>query len=129
MRILVVDDMISMRHVIIHMLRDLEFTDIDEAVDGQQALDMLKSKPFDLVITDFHMPNLNGQQLLVKIRSEKKLAKLPVLMVSCEGDKEKIKSLVQCKVTGFIVKPFNTLTLKKQLEMIKAKYYSPIVIQ
>lgn len=64
------------------------------------------------------MPNLNGKQLLEKIRGDDRLANLPVLMVSCEDDKKQITDLISAKVTGFIVKPFNADTLRKHLEWI-----------
>lgn len=120
MKILVVDDMISMRHVMLHMLRDLGYCDFDEATDGVQALAMLHKSHYQLVITDLHMPNLDGQQLLHRIRTDEHLSGLPVLMVTCEADKEKIKSILSSNVTGFIIKPFTTNTLKKQLERVKS---------
>lgn len=120
MNILVVDDMISMRHVMLAMLRDVGYHDNDEAVDGVQALAMLRKKEYQLVITDLHMPNLDGKQLLERIRNDDKLAHIPVLMVSSEGDKEKIKGIISCKVSGFIIKPFTTNTLKKQVDKLKA---------
>lgn len=118
MKILVVDDMTSMRHVMLHMLASLGHYDNDEAVNGLQALKMLKTKHYDLLITDLHMPNLDGKQLLDKVRHDKNLARLPVLMVSCEDDKAIIMDLIAEKVTGFMVKPFNLQTLKKQLRWI-----------
>ena len=66
------------------------------------------------------MPNLDGEQLLSKIRQDKKLHNLPVLMVSCEDDKAKIMALIAGEVTGFMVKPFNCNTLKKQLHWIRS---------
>lgn len=128
MKILVVDDMISMRHVMIHMLRDQGYDDIEEATDGLQALQMLHRKKYDLVITDFHMPKLNGKQLLEQIRSEKILANIPVLMVSCEDEKKKVQSIIASKVTGFIIKPFNANTLAKQLNWIENKFQEDICI-
>ncbi|MBL4909912.1 MAG: response regulator [Alteromonadaceae bacterium] len=122
MKILVVDDMISMRHVMMHMLRDLGYNDLDEAADGVQALDKLKKGHYDLLITDYYMPNINGKQLLERVRYNEKLKQLPVLMVSCEDDQKKIKSLIEAKVTGFIVKPFTANTLKKQLVWIQSMY-------
>lgn len=128
MRILVVDDMITMRHVITHMLRDIGYTSIDEACDGSQALKKLNKKVYDLVITDFYMPNLDGQQLLETIRKQEQTKNLPVLMVSCVDSKEKIKALIASQVTGFIVKPFSTNTLKKQLNKIKSIVSNPAEI-
>jgi len=118
MKILVVDDMPSMRRVMLHMLASLGYNHNDEAKNGIEALKMLHLNEYDLLITDLHMPNLNGQQLLHKVRHDKKLNNLPVLMVSCEDDKEKILSLVAGQVTAFMIKPFNIKTLKKQLDWI-----------
>jgi len=119
MKILVVDDMPSMRQVMIHMLRSLGYDRLDEAANGVEALKKLRAQDFDLLITDLHMPNLDGKQLLEKVRSDKKLADLPVLMVSCEDDKKQITDLISAKVTGFIVKPFNASILRKHLDWIK----------
>lgn len=118
MKILVVDDMTSMRHVVIHMLRSLGFHDNEEACDGLHALRLLATKKFDLIITDFHMPKLDGKGLLEEVRNNPNLADLPVLMVSCEDEKKEIESIIACKVTGFIVKPFNAITLAKHLDWI-----------
>ncbi|WP_042152359.1 MULTISPECIES: response regulator [unclassified Pseudoalteromonas] len=118
MKILVVDDMASMRHVILHMLRDLGHVDCDEAIDGLQALSLLYKNHYDLLITDLHMPKLDGKQLLEKVRSESELSKIPVLMISTEDECSKIKEIIAAKVTGFIVKPFNYNTLEKKIHKI-----------
>lgn len=118
MKILVVDDMTSMRHVILHMLRDLGHVDCDEAIDGLQALSLLHKNHYDLLITDLHMPKLDGKQLLEKVRSESELSKIPVLMISSEDECSKIKEIIAAKVTGFIVKPFNYNTLEKKIYKI-----------
>jgi two-component system chemotaxis response regulator CheY len=119
MKILVVDDMISMRHVMMHMLRSLDYTDIDEAADGLQALSLLNKKSYDLLITDYHMPKVDGRQLLKSIRGNKDLADLPVLMVSCEDEKSSIKAIIACDVTDFIVKPFSLQTLELKVKKIE----------
>jgi len=118
MKILVVDDMSSMRNVMVHMLKNLGYNQTDEASSGLQALKMLRLDNYELLITDLHMPNLDGEQLLKKVRSDDKLHNLPVLMVSSEDDKAKIMKLIAGDVTGFMVKPFNLNTLKKQLNWI-----------
>ncbi|WP_057830608.1 response regulator [Colwellia sp. TT2012] len=120
MKILVVDDMPSMRQVMLHMLISLGHNDPDEASCGLHALKMLRLNDYDLLITDLHMPNLDGAQLLSKIRQDKKLSNLPVLMVSSEDDKAKIMAIIAEEVTGFMVKPFNCNTLKKQLHWIES---------
>lgn len=119
MKILVIDDMVSMRHVMLHMLRSLGHTDIDEAADGLQALNLLNKKRYDLVITDFHMPRMDGKQLLKSIRSSKNLADLPVLMISCEDEKKQIQAIITSDVTDFILKPFSLQTLERKIEHIE----------
>jgi len=118
MKILVTDDMVSMRHVMIHMLRGLGHEDIDEAVDGSQAYDMLLKRHYDLLITDLNMPKMDGKQLLKKVKTDKNLNYLPVLMVTCEDDRNKVTEIIKSKVSGFIIKPFNLRTLKRQLQKI-----------
>ena len=118
MKILVVDDMPSMRQVMMHMLKSIGYEDLEEASDGKQAVTMLYRKQYDLLITDLYMPKLNGRQLLEMVRKDKKLARLPVLMVTCEDDKKLVHELIDCKVTGLIIKPFTTNILKKHLKWI-----------
>ncbi len=119
MKVLVVDDMRTMRRVMMQMLRSLGHSNLDEAENGVEALKKLRSQDYDLLITDLHMPNLDGRQLLEKVRHDEKLANLPVLMVSCEDDKKQIKDLIAAQVTDFIVKPFNINVLRKHLDWIK----------
>ncbi len=121
MKVLVVDDMASMRQVMKHMLEALGHENPDEADCGVQALRMLRTHDYDLLITDLHMPNLDGEQLLKKVREDKKLHSLPVLMVSSEDDKAKIMAVIAGEVTGFMVKPFDLATLRKQLDWMQPK--------
>ena len=119
MKVLVVDDMASMRQVMKHMLVKLGHETPDEAGCGVQALKMLRTNDYDLLITDLHMPNLDGEQLLKKVRQDIRLHNLPVLMVSSEDDKTKIMAVIAGEVTGFMVKPFDLATLRKQLDWVQ----------
>ena len=119
MKVLVVDDMAAMRHVMMNMLRHVGFEQLDEAVDGYQALGMLKNSQYDLVITDLNMPKMDGQQLLKSIRNDQALKDTPVIMVTCENDKQKVQQALLEKVSGFILKPFNLQTLEKQLSRLR----------
>ncbi|KZN35741.1 response regulator [Pseudoalteromonas luteoviolacea] len=119
MRILVVDDITTMRHVMINMLRNLGFSQIDEATDGKQALTLLGKRKYSLVISDLNMPFVDGLTLLDKMRATPQLAKVPVLMVTCENTKERVQEILLHKVDGFVIKPFNMATLVKQLQRIK----------
>lgn len=121
MKILVVDDMPLMRHVLINMLRQLDYKDIVEATDGLQALNILQNQMFDLVITDLHMPKMDGITLLDNIRKNAELKNLPVLMVTCEDSSSTVKKAINAKVSGFIVKPFNMNVLSAQLTRLSIK--------
>jgi two-component system chemotaxis response regulator CheY len=118
MKILVVDDFSTMRRIIKNLLKDLGFTNIQEADDGNTALPMLMQGAFDFVVTDWNMPGMQGIDLLRAIRSNDKLKHLPVLMVTAEAKKEQIVAAAQAGVNGYVVKPFTAGTLKEKLDKI-----------
>ncbi|MBO9491749.1 chemotaxis response regulator CheY [Endozoicomonas sp. G2_1] len=118
MRVLVVDDFSTMRRIVKNLLRDLGFTNIQEADDGSTALPMLQNGEFDFVVTDWNMPGMQGIDLLKAIRADAKLAHIPVLMVTAEAKKEQIVMAAQAGVNGYIVKPFTAATLKTKLDKI-----------
>ena len=120
MKILVVDDFSTMRRIVRNLLVELGFSNplIQEADDGENALAMLRSQPFDLVVTDWNMPNMTGIDLLRAIRAEAALKGLPVLMVTAENNRDQIIAAAQAGVNGYIVKPFNAVTLKEKLTKI-----------
>nr|WP_136249936.1 chemotaxis response regulator CheY [Ningiella ruwaisensis] len=118
MKILVVDDFSTMRRIIKNLLKDLGFTNVQEADDGNTALPMLNQGDFDFVVTDWNMPGMQGIDLLRAIRSDEKLKHLPVLMVTAEAKKEQIVAAAQAGVNGYVVKPFTAATLKEKLDKI-----------
>ena len=118
MKVLVVDDFSTMRRIVKNLLRDLGFTNIQEADDGSTALPMLKEGEFDFVVTDWNMPGMQGIDLLKAIRADEKLLHIPVLMVTAEAKKEQIVMAAQAGVNGYIVKPFTAATLKTKLDKI-----------
>lgn len=118
MKVLVVDDFSTMRRIIKNLLRDLGFTNIQEADDGSTALPMLKEGSFDFVVTDWNMPGMQGIDLLRAIRADANLSHIPVLMVTAEAKKEQIVMAAQAGVNGYIVKPFTAATLKMKLDKI-----------
>jgi two-component system, chemotaxis family, chemotaxis protein CheY len=120
MKILVVDDFSTMRRIVRNLLVELGFSNplIQEADDGNNALTMLRANTFDMVVTDWNMPNMTGIELLQAIRAEPKLKGLPVLMVTAENNREQIIAAAQAGVNGYIVKPFTAVTLKEKLDKI-----------
>jgi two-component system chemotaxis response regulator CheY len=118
MKVLVVDDFSTMRRIVKNLLRDLGFTNIQEADDGSTALPMLQGGDFDFVVTDWNMPGMQGIDLLRAIRADASLSHIPVLMVTAEAKKEQIVMAAQAGVNGYIVKPFTAATLKTKLDKI-----------
>ncbi|MGJ8691904.1 chemotaxis response regulator CheY [Thalassotalea agariperforans] len=118
MKVLVVDDFSTMRRIVKNLLRDLGFTNIQEADDGSTALPMLQGGDFDFVVTDWNMPGMQGIDLLKAIRADASLSHIPVLMVTAEAKKEQIVMAAQAGVNGYIVKPFTAATLKTKLDKI-----------
>lgn len=118
MKILIVDDFSTMRRIIKNLLRDLGFTNTQEADDGSTALPMLRSGDFDFLITDWNMPGMSGIDLLREVRSDDKLASLPVLMVTAEAKRDQIIEAAKAGVNGYVVKPFTAQALKEKIEKI-----------
>ena len=115
---IVVDDFATMRRIIRNLLKELGYSNVDEAEHGTMALGMLRSKPFDLVISDWNMPNMSGIELLKNIRADEKLKALPVLMITAEARKENIIEAARNAASGYIVKPFTSATLDEKLKKI-----------
>ena len=118
MKILIVDDFSTMRRIIKNILRQLGFTNVQEADDGSTAWPKIQSEPFDLIITDWNMPKMSGLELLKAIRSDENLKDLPVLMVTAEALKENIIEAVKAGVSNYIVKPFTAETMQEKLQKI-----------
>lgn len=121
LKFLVVDDFSTMRRIIRNLLKELGYSNVDEAEDGQSALGKLKRDNFDFVITDWNMPGMDGLQLLQAVRADDSLSKLPVLMVTAEAKKENIIAAAQSGASGYIVKPFTSATLDEKLTKIFEK--------
>ena len=118
MKILVVDDFPTMRRIMRGLLKELGFTNVEEAEDGQDALGKLRQGSFDFVVSDWNMPRLDGLGLLKQIRLDTALRHLPVLMVTAEAKKENIIAAAQAGASGYVVKPFTAATLEEKLNKI-----------
>ncbi len=121
MKILVVDDFSTMRRIIKTLLGELGYTNIDDADDGKTALPKLQGGGYDFLITDWNMPGMQGIDLLRAVRADEKLADLPVLLVTAEAKKDQIVMAAKEGVNGYVVKPFNAVTLKEKIEQIFSK--------
>ena len=120
-KFLVVDDFSTMRRIVRNLLKELGYAEVDEAEDGVQALQKLKTEKYDFVVSDWNMPNMDGLELLKRIRADAALSKLPVLMVTAEAKKENIIAAAQAGASGYVVKPFTAATLDEKLSKIFEK--------
>ncbi len=118
MKILVVDDFQTMRRIIRNYLRQLGFNNVEEAEDGDVALEKLNEGQFDFVITDWNMPKMTGIDLLKKIRAENNFKNIPVLIITAEAEKENVVQAAQAGVNDYIVKPFTPEVLQAKIEKI-----------
>ncbi|ATN00143.1 MULTISPECIES: chemotaxis response regulator CheY [Proteus] len=121
LKFLVVDDFSTMRRIVRNLLKELGFTNVEEAEDGADALAKLRNSAIDFVITDWNMPNMDGLELLKNIRSDAGLAATPVLMVTAEAKKENIIAAAQAGASGYVVKPFTAAILEEKLNKIFEK--------
>lgn len=121
-KFLVVDDFSTMRRIVRNLLKELGYTNVEEAEDGAIALQKLKSGGvFDFVVTDWNMPNMDGLTLLQSVRADPALKHLPVLMITAEAKKENIIAAAQAGASGYIVKPFTAATLNEKMSKIFEK--------
>jgi two-component system chemotaxis response regulator CheY len=117
-KIIYVDDSPTMRRIIQNALNKIGYFDIIEAENGVDALEKLEGKDVDLVLTDWNMPEMNGEQLVKELRGSKLYRDKPILMITTRGIKEDVLKAVQMGVNGYIVKPFTPEILKKKIDDI-----------
>ncbi len=119
MKILVVDDFPTMRRIVKTLLRQLGYTNIIEAEDGELAYKLLKATPdIEFIVSDWNMPNMTGLELLKTVRADEKFKHLPFLMVTAEAEKENIIEAVKSGVSNYVVKPFTAATLKEKMAKV-----------
>lgn len=119
MRVLVVDDYKTMRRIIRNLLKQLGFTNVDEAEDGTQALQVLRTQgPHGLIISDWNMEPMTGFQLLQEVRKDERLKRTPFIMVTAESKPENVIAAKQAGVSNYIVKPFNGETLRTKMASV-----------
>lgn len=118
MKILVVDDMSTMRRIVKNILKQLGFNNLEEAENGQEALTKLKADTYGFVVSDWNMPVMMGIDMLRAIRADETLKKIPVLMVTAEAQKENLMEAVQAGVSNYVVKPFTAETMQDKINKI-----------
>ncbi len=122
-RILILDDMMTMRKIVGRTLRDLGFTEIQEAVDGNDGWEKLNKAPlpFQLIISDWNMPNCTGIELLRRVRADEKFKKLPFILLTAEAEMGQVTEAMQLGVSNYILKPFTADNLRQKLEQTYKK--------
>lgn len=116
MKILVVDDSSTMRRIIKNTLARLGYKDILEGADGVEGWDAIDANPeVEMLITDWNMPEMNGLELVKKVRADERFVDLPIIMVTTEGGKAEVITALKAGVNNYIVKPFTPQVLKEKL--------------
>ncbi|GAB6068991.1 hypothetical protein JCM30760_00880 [Thiomicrorhabdus hydrogeniphila] len=116
--ILVVDDFSTMIRIVTNLLKELGFTNIDDANDGSKAWPMIQSGKYDFIVSDWNMPEMTGIELLKKVRADKDLKDLPFMLITAEQKRSQILDAAQAGVDGYIVKPFTAAILKEKIDKI-----------
>ncbi|MBD3810011.1 MAG: chemotaxis response regulator CheY [Sulfuricurvum sp.] len=119
MKLLVVDDSSTMRRIIKNTLSRLGYEDVLEGEDGLQGWNVLNTNPdIGMLITDWNMPEMNGLELVKKVRADARFADLPIIMVTTEGGKAEVITALKAGVNNYIVKPFTPQVLKDKLSAV-----------
>ena len=113
--VLIVDDYRTMLRIIRNLLKQLEFNNVDEAMDGEQALAKLRAGNFGLVLSDWNMAPMTGLDLLKEVRADGRLKSLPFIMVTAESKTENVLAAKRAGVSNYIMKPFNAETLREKI--------------
>lgn len=115
--VLIVDDSAAIRKILQRVLRqtDLNLGEIKEAGDGTEAVEILKDRTFGLILSDINMPQMDGLQLLARIKEMDHLKNVPVIMITTEGGQGKVMEAVQLGATGYVRKPFTADQIKEKL--------------
>ena len=118
MPVLVVDDYNTMIRIIRNLLKQIGFSDIDDAADGSAALARMREKRYGLVISDWNMEPMTGYELLKEVRADPALSKTPFIMVTAESKTDNVIAAKKAGVSNYIVKPFNAQTLKTKIDAV-----------
>ncbi len=116
--VLVVDDYQTMIRILRNLLKQIGFNDVDDASDGQAALEKLRARKYGLVISDWNMAPMTGYELLQQVRADGELNSLPFIMVTAEAKTENVVAAKKAGVNNYIVKPFNAETLRTKISAV-----------
>ncbi len=120
MPILIVDDYKTMLKIIRNLLKQLGFSNVEEAMDGSAALQKIRGKNYGLVISDWNMEPMSGLELLKEVRLDSKLKDVPFIMITAESKSKNVIAAKEAGVNGYIVKPFTAAILKSKINTVLA---------
>lgn len=120
-KILIADDVPVMRRLILHLLEQLELENVDMVANGAKALDMLRKYKYDVVLSDWKMPVMDGLELLRAMKSDPALKDIPVILITAEDSEERILNAIEEGVNNYIVKPLSVKTLEDKLIKVLKK--------
>lgn len=118
MKVLIVDDQLSMRSLVRTGLKQLGFVEVQEASDGEEAFQELCARPCHLVISDFNMPKLDGLGLLRAVRAYGPTKGMAFILLTGRADRDLVQRAAQFGVNNYLVKPFTVATLKEKIESV-----------
>ncbi len=123
MKIIIIDDMATMRKIIKNMMKQIGFTNLAEADDGATAWPMIQEaqasgEPYEFIVSDWNMPKMSGLDLLKNMRDSEDFKSTPFLMITAEAEQGNVVIAVKAGVSNFIVKPFSAQVLKEKIEKI-----------
>lgn len=114
-KVIFVEDSPTMRRIIMNSLNKIGIADVTEAENGVDALDKMGDEDWDMVITDWNMPEMNGEEFVKELRSKDKYKDTPILMITTRGMQDDVMTAIKIGVNGYVVKPFTPEILKKKI--------------
>ncbi len=121
-KILVVDDMMTMRKIVKKTLTEMGFSVFEEAEDGQKAWAKLNEHlDIGLIVSDWNMPNCTGLDFLKRVRSDTRFRQMPFMLLTAEGDMAQVREAITAGVDNYCLKPFTFDSLKEKLEQVAKK--------
>jgi two-component system, chemotaxis family, chemotaxis protein CheY len=117
---MIVDDSPAMRAFIMRVIQlsNLETGECIEAANGQEALDILRDHPVDIILTDVNMPVMNGEEFVRRLEQDERLRSIPVLVVSTDGSEHRMGRLLALGARGYLIKPFSPGALRAKMELL-----------
>ncbi|NMC64445.1 MAG: response regulator [SAR324 cluster bacterium] len=121
LKILIVDNVESARKAVMRHLSKLGYSNFTEAENGQEAISMLEAMPFDLIISDFEMPSMDGIKLMREIRQREELKDIPFVLIATTATKQEVFKAFKSGISSYILKPFSAKILQETIERLVNK--------